>query len=90
MTDNVIIGYVRQTRLQGTITQTRITARLSFVVQQIEGEYYQGAYEVTPRPFASTVLQTQNKVMTDNVTVLEIPYYETSNIHGKTVIIGGN
>lgn len=54
------------------------------------GDVYTGEYIVTPKAFTEQTLETAHKVMSDNVTVLEIPYYETSNLHGgKTVFIGG-
>ena len=49
---------------------------------------YEGDYIVTPRAHEEVVLDTDNKLMTDDVTVLEIPYYETSNLSGTTVYIG--
>lgn len=48
---------------------------------------YRGAYTVTPKEDAQT-LATKNTIMTDNVTVKAIPYYETSNADGETVYIG--
>lgn len=52
-------------------------------------EPYLGAYEVTPRPAAQT-LYTRDRRMTENVTVYEIPYHETSNqAGGSTAVIGG-
>lgn len=48
---------------------------------------YTGDYVVTPKAHAQTVLPTKRKVMSDDVTVLEIPYWETSNPNGKTVYI---
>ena len=51
-------------------------------------EAYDDGYIVTPRVYAQT-LNTKNKLMKDNVSVLAIPYYETSNLSGKTVYIGG-
>ena len=63
---------------------------MAIIVNSIEGEHYQGEYVITPRVAAQTVLATTNKVMDDDVTVLEIPYSEVSNlIGGKTAIIGG-
>lgn len=51
-------------------------------------EYYTGEYTVTPSIEEQT-LQTQNKMMSNDVVVEEIPYYETSNQYGGyTVIIG--
>lgn len=50
-------------------------------------EIYSGAYKVIPAAFESQTLDTNNKLMTDDVTVTEVPYYETSNESGKTVYI---
>lgn len=51
-------------------------------------ETYTGEYIVTPKAYNQTILQTRDKVMADNVTVLEVPYWETSNpFDGKTVYI---
>ena len=60
------------------------------VEQAIEvtgGEHYQGEYIVIPSPSDNITLETEGKVMDDDVTVIKIPYYETSNITGKTVYI---
>lgn len=63
---------------------------MAIIVNTIEGEHYQGTYIVTPKKDEQTILVTQNKVMDDNVTVLEIPYQAVSNlVGGKTAIIGG-
>lgn len=52
------------------------------------GDPYTGAYEVTPRLTEQT-LETQYKVMMDDVLVRGIPITETSNPYGgKTVLIG--
>ena len=62
----------------------------AIIVTNIQGDHYQGTYIVTPKVAEQTVLATQNKVMDDNVTVLEIPYSAVSNPSGgKTAIIGG-
>lgn len=50
-------------------------------------EHYDGAYTVTPKAAEEQVLETQFKVMDDNVTVLRVPYWETSNQTGTTVYI---
>lgn len=52
--------------------------------------YYTGEYSVTPA-IEEKVLETKNKSMSDNVTVLKIPKYEFDNVaKGQTVVIGGN
>lgn len=52
---------------------------------------YTGAYEVQPQVGGtSVVLETENKVLTDNVEVYPVPQLETSNdAGGKTLTIGG-
>lgn len=51
---------------------------------------YLGPYEVTPIPDTVQILETENKLMSENVIVHEIPYWETSNPQGgNTVYIGG-
>lgn len=56
-------------------------------VINIEGrEVYTGAYQVTPKRYEQ-VLDTSNKIMTEDVTVYEIPYAEVSNQYGTTYTI---
>jgi len=51
--------------------------------------YYDGPYEVTPMPYTMQILPTSNLVMSEDVNVKEIPYYETSNTSGGyTATIG--
>lgn len=49
----------------------------------VTGEPYEGEYTVAPSRDGK-VLETANKVMNDNVTVLAIPYSEVSNLVGGT------
>lgn len=49
---------------------------------------YTGDYIVTPITTGPIVLETAQKIMTDDVTVLTIPYFETANESGNTVFIG--
>lgn len=49
--------------------------------------YYEGDYIVTPLAYQETILDTDDKLMRDDVKVLEIPYDETSNPYGTTVVI---
>ena len=51
------------------------------------GQPYTGEYTVTPKAHDQTILPTKRKQMLDDVTVLEVPYYETSNESGVTVYI---
>lgn len=52
-------------------------------------EKYDGAYDVTPMFSREINLETQNKLMEENVTVKKMPQYEVSNTEGgKTLILG--
>lgn len=54
-----------------------------------EPDEYTGEYEVTLKTFDAQVLQTANKLLSDDITVKKVPYSETSNkADGKTVYIG--
>lgn len=57
------------------------------VYQYASGDAYEGEYTVTPKVTSQT-LPTAHKLMAQDVTVLEIPYFETSNVTGYTVYIG--
>lgn len=56
------------------------------VVQKINGDVYEGPYTVEPK-VQEQVLETKDKTMTDNVTVLQVPYWQTGNEFGDTVYI---
>lgn len=54
----------------------------------IDYNAYSGEYEVVPSAFSNQVLSTANKVLKKDMTVLKVPYFETSNIqNGITVYI---
>jgi len=50
-------------------------------------EIYEGSYEVQPLPDSDIVLNTAGKGMTDNLVILEIPYYETTNLSGGYTVM---
>ena len=76
--------------LAGTLSPPHgLTGRLT-IPRVLDAEYYPGEYGVTPQARSDVVLGTSGKLMTEDVTVLEIPYYETTNpAGGYTAIIGG-
>ena len=59
------------------------------IPKEVPTPSYQGEYTITPEPFTNKVLETNGFTLTDDVTVLKIPYYQTSNESGYTVYIGG-
>lgn len=54
---------------------------------EIETEPYDGSYIVTPKAREAQILATADKKMIEDVIVLSVPYYETSNESGHTVYI---
>ena len=88
--DGEIIGSLsKQQSLTGNLQNGRVflTGTLSSHASPSIPEY-EGDYEVTPRKVADVILQTKDKKMTEDVTVLKIPYWVTSNQSGKTLYIG--
>ena len=69
----------------------KLTASMGAVVVVVEDishlPQYDGPYEITPRVTAQT-LPTARKILTDDLTVREIPRYDVSNTAGgKTIFI---
>lgn len=76
--------------LTGTLSPPRGLTGILTIPRVLDAEYYTGEYEVTPQARSDVILDTSGKLMTDDVTVFEIPYYETTNpAGGYTAIIGG-
>lgn len=59
--------------------------QIQAVTEFVGGDPYQGEYVVTPKTDAQT-LPTKGKVMTDNVTVNEIPFFEVNNTSGGSTV----
>ena len=69
-------------------TNVSIDMNLSAAYTMESSAIYDGDYEVTPRLYSQS-LETDGKLMEDNVTVYEIPVTTTTNPHGgQTVLIG--
>lgn len=54
-----------------------------------EAETYKGAYTVVPKVTAQ-MLPTAQKMMTEDVTVKEIPFFDVSNTSGGTTVYIGS
>lgn len=50
----------------------------------VNNDYYTGNYTVEPSANQDIVLPTAHKVMREDVTVVRIPVWETSNVSGGT------
>lgn len=48
---------------------------------------YDGDYIIIPKAEEEQVMATNGLMMTDDVTIREVPYFETSNLTGTTVYI---
>lgn len=83
-----IKGRISSGTIGGSIKRREISGNIT-IPSLIHMEYFQGPYEITPKINRSVVLQTNNKTMTDNVTVNEITVASVQNPQGgKTVWIG--
>lgn len=75
--------------LHGTLVGDHHKIQGTLTIPSTPGlDLYGGPYEVTPKARDAQVLETEGKLMTDDVTVFKVPYYETSNLFdGLTVCI---
>lgn len=79
--------------MRAGITQAGIlegTLNVGFTSRMRELDPYEGAYAVTSKAHEEQVLETKDKRMTGNLTVREIPYWETSNTSGGTTAYIGS
>ena len=81
--------YRVELRLARNSRRLPMLLRTDIVVQESSIPVYDGSFDVTPLPGAEVVLETAGMRMEDDVTVREIPYFETTNESGGyTVVIG--
>ena len=59
------------------------------VTQYIGGEEYKGDYIITPKVEAQT-MPTKDKVLTEDVTIKSIPFFNVSNTSGGSTVYIGN
>lgn len=77
-------------RLIGKLSSNKevLSGTLS-LVKPISGEEYDGEYIISPNTKDDTILDTKDKIMENDVTVLKISCVKTHNSsNGLTVIIG--
>lgn len=51
------------------------------------GEFYTGDYVVVPKANEAQILPTKMLIMSEDLTVTKVPYYQTSNPYGDTAYI---
>lgn len=73
-------------RISGDISTTDMHISGDIQIGEYSAPSYTGEYEVTPILSNDIILDTNGKVMQDNVSVKKIPYYETSNLSGGTTV----
>lgn len=74
---------------EASIENMTVEAEAEVVTRIRTGDYptYAGPHEVTPKAAEAQVLETARKVVLQDITVHEIPYWETSNQSGMTAFI---
>ena len=84
-----LIGKLKSSgQLSGFLSAQKGISGLLTIPSAVGVELYDGSYEVTPRLY-SQYLDTDGKLMEDDVTVYEIPISRTTNpTGGLTVLIG--
>ena len=82
-----IIGKLTTTSIKGIVKdKLRMTANVN-IERGSSYPTYSGDYNIIPKTQSQT-LETKNKLMRDDLSIKEIPYYETSNPYGETIYIG--
>lgn len=82
----ILIGAIKD--IAGLTASIHMSDNLIGTVSISESyDHYSGDYEVSPDANTSVSLNTSGKLMDSDVKVLKIPYWETSNVSGKTVYI---
>lgn len=67
----------------------QLIGEISIFSGEATKEKYEGNYIVTPSAEEDIVLETKDKLMTDDLTLKKIPFHETTNDSGGiTVYIG--
>ena len=76
-------------RLSGALVGDHHVVQGTLTIPSTPGlELYGGPYEVTPKAWEEQILETEGKLMSDDVTVFRVPYYETITLcDGKTAYI---
>ena len=72
-----------------TLSQPEIKMNIApaKVVYTGDSKPYEGVYDVTPQAKSAVILPTKDRLLSRDVNVKKIPYYETSNQTGVTVYI---
>lgn len=72
-----------------TLSQPEIKMKITpaKVVYTGDSKPYEGVYDVTPQAKSAVILPTKDRLLSRDVNVKKIPYYETSNQTGVTVYI---
>ena len=79
-----------QNTLTGALNTRNTLAGILNTYVPKTGQQYKGLYKIKPLADYDVILKTKNKLLEEDITVLKIPYYETSNtFDGLTVVIGG-
>lgn len=77
------------TAIPMSIASDKVAVEMSIGAEYrvLEAEVYDGEYTVAPKAHESQTLETANKLLEENVLVLDVPYFQTSNEYGDTVYI---
>lgn len=89
MDDTIVIGGIVSLKhtVGGSCKLKSIVNGQGGIYMPVYPDMYSGELIITPKAHEEQTLECAHKTMPDNVTVLKVPYYETSNDDGTTVYI---
>lgn len=73
--------------LESTVEEYELTNSTVINATIIDIPEYEGSYTITPLANDNVVVETKDKLCTDDITVLKIPTYQTHNESGITFYI---
>lgn len=74
--------------VEETMPSIEIELDMAVFSEAIQAPVYEGEYTVVPIVADNIVLETKDKLCEDDITVVKIPRYSTSNEYGTTFYIG--
>ncbi len=77
-----------QKQLNTRIEKAERTFSGTVTIADLITDEYTGETVITPSSYFDQELETKGKVVKENITVKQTPYYETTNSTGKTIYIG--
>lgn len=73
-----------------TVNEFTLTLDTAVIAEITDVDKYEGDYIITPLAYESQILETKQKLCTENIVVKEVPKWETSNQSGGYTVYIAN